>query len=102
MQTQKEEFCDELNQILADGGQLVDVRTWQEYATGALQGALNVPLHTLPLRHPDLDRTKPVLLYCVSGQRSRQAAHFLSQQGFDEVYNIGAYARLSQCQTTLQ
>jgi rhodanese-related sulfurtransferase len=37
------------------------------------------------------------MLYCVSGARSQQAAYFLSQQGFEEVYDLGGYAALSRC-----
>jgi phage shock protein E len=95
-------FCDELLGILEGGGQLVDVRSVGEFATGALQGAMNLPLHTLPLRHGDLDRARPVLLYCVSGARSRQAAYYLSQQGFEEVYDLGGYAGLTGCEPTRQ
>lgn len=93
-------FCDDLNDLIESGAQLIDVRTWREFAGGAVDGAINLPLHTLPLRHRDLDPKRPVLLYCVSGVRSRQAAYFLSQQGFDEVYDLGGYAGIIGCRST--
>ncbi|KAA3623265.1 MAG: rhodanese-like domain-containing protein [Proteobacteria bacterium] len=99
MHAQDSRLCDEFESLLADGGQLVDVRSWQEFAAGALEGAVNLPLHTLPVRHQELDRSRPVLLYCVSGARSRQAAYYLSRQGFDEVYDLGGYAGLAGCLT---
>jgi phage shock protein E len=98
----REEFCDELNRIIAEGGQLVDVRSCEEFAGGALEGACNVPLHVLPVKHEELSRDKPVLLYCVSGARSRQAAYFLSQRGFNEVYDLGGISQLSGCRPPLQ
>jgi phage shock protein E len=102
MQAQDRGFCDQVNELLQQGGQLVDVRSWQEFASGALEGAVNLPLHTLPLRHQDLDPSRPVLLYCVSGARSNQAAQYLSRQGFAKVYDLGSYASLSGCRGASQ
>jgi rhodanese-related sulfurtransferase len=67
--------------------QLVDVRTEAEFAAGALKGAVNVPLHTIRGRLAELDRTRPVYVYCGVGQRAYNAARILSQNGF-EVWNI--------------
>ncbi len=70
---------------------LLDVRTAQEYAEGAIDGFINIPLDELRARLRELDDTKPVYLTCRVGQRGYVAARILSQSGFD-VYNLsGGY-----------
>jgi len=68
--------------------QLLDVRQPQEYENEHLPGARLIPLKQLPEKQGDLDRQKPLLVYCASGGRSRAAAQYLGGLGFKEVYNI--------------
>ena len=68
--------------------QLLDVRQPGEYEGEHLPGARLIPLKQLADGLKDLDKDKPVLVYCAVGGRSRAAAQFLSGQGFKEVYNI--------------
>jgi rubrerythrin len=42
----------------------------------------------LDSRLQDLDRSRPVLVYCAVGGRSRAAAQIMAGKGFDEVYNV--------------
>jgi rhodanese-related sulfurtransferase len=63
--------------------QIVDVRSAGEFKEGHLADAVLIPLNTLPARAFDLDREKPVLLYCASGGRSASALGFLLAQGFN-------------------
>ena len=72
------------------GAVLVDVRNPNEYAAGAAPGAVNLPLHVLPLRHQELDISKPVVVYCVSGARSSQAQRYLQSMGYANVKNVGS------------
>ncbi|MEV0368334.1 MBL fold metallo-hydrolase [Streptomyces sp. NPDC050636] len=73
-------------------GQLVDVRNPAEYAAGALPGARNIPLATLPDHIAQLDRDRPVVLYCRSGNRSVIAAALLEARGFEDVRDVvGGY-----------
>jgi len=73
---------------------LVDVRSAGEYASGHLDGALNVPVQDLAKRMEELgDKTKPVVLYCASGMRSASAAGMLRRAGFADVHDLGAMAR---------
>lgn len=67
---------------------LVDVRTDAEIARGVIQGAVKLPLHLLPMRLHELDRSTPTVFYCQVGGRSAQAASFAAAQGFGEVYNL--------------
>jgi rhodanese-related sulfurtransferase len=67
---------------------VIDVRHLNEIALGTVPGAQPIPLHTLPFRLAGLERDKDMVLICRSGARSAQAAAFLQQQGFENVYNL--------------
>ncbi|WP_432143106.1 MBL fold metallo-hydrolase [Streptomyces sp. bgisy084] len=72
--------------------QLIDVRNPSEYEAGALPGARNLPLAGLSHRITELDPSRPVVLYCRSGNRSVIAAALLEAHGFAEVCDvIGGY-----------
>jgi len=87
--------CEEARQLVADGAHLVDVRTPQEYSRGALPGAVNVPLQNLLVGIQQLEKNKPIILYCASGMRSQQAAQALSIFGHAAVHDLGG---LRNCQ----
>ena len=87
--------CEEARQLVADGAHLVDVRTPQEYSRGALPGAVNVPLQNLLVGIQQLEKNKPIILYCASGMRSQQAAQALSIFGHASVHDLGG---LRNCQ----
>ncbi|WP_407286849.1 rhodanese-like domain-containing protein [Streptomyces sp. BP-8] len=72
--------------------QLVDVRNPTEYAVGALPGARSIPLASLTDRIAELDPSRPVVLYCRSGNRSVIAAALLEAHGFGDVCDVvGGY-----------
>ncbi|MGV8910214.1 MAG: rhodanese-like domain-containing protein [Propionicimonas sp.] len=62
--------------------QLVDVREDNEVAQGRVPGALHIPLGQLAGRLAELDRQKPVIAICRSGNRSARATELLSAAGF--------------------
>ena len=68
---------------------LVDVRTADEFATGHIHGAVNIPLDTLETRLNEIPQTQPVVLYCRSGNRSGKAAQLLSNAGYTNIYDLG-------------
>ncbi|MDI6795059.1 MAG: rhodanese-like domain-containing protein, partial [bacterium] len=64
-------------------------RTPDEYATGHIPGSLNLPLNNVEERAGELDREKPIIVYCKSGcGRSPKACRILQQQGFGRVKNM--------------
>ncbi len=72
------------------GARIVDVRSVAEFKDGAYPGAVNIPLHLIPLKMAELEpKNKPIVLYCASGARSGQAARLLKQAGFTDVTNAG-------------
>ena len=79
-----------------DGAVLLDVRTPDEYRQGHIPGSKNVPLQSISKVAGMIDnKSTPILIQCLSGTRSRQAAAILKQMGYTNVKNIGgisAYA----------
>ena len=68
--------------------QLVDVRTPGEYAAGHLPGAKLIPLQEIDHRLAEIDRTRPVLLYCHTGHRSARALEILRDEGFPDAKHL--------------
>lgn len=76
---------------------LLDVREPWEFETCRIEGAVLIPMRTIPARLAELDEESPIICICHHGARSRQVAHFLEQHGFSDVTNltggIDAWAR---------
>lgn len=75
----EEIFPEELEKWQRNGAQLVDVRERWEYELGHIPDAKNIPLGELLGRVDELQ--EPVILVCASGNRSGQAAHYLTEHG---------------------
>lgn len=87
-------FWNELDSKIADPGvTVVDLRTDAEYANAHVDGPLHIPLDDLRSRMGEIDRSKPVYLFCHSGLRSYIGYRILSQCGFD-CYNLAGGFRL--------
>jgi rhodanese-related sulfurtransferase len=79
-----------------DGLQIVDVRTPGEIAGGkigeALELDINDPKFVEKIDALNLDKSKPVVVYCAAGGRSAKASQIFLVQGFTTIYNlIGGY-----------
>lgn len=70
--------------------QLVDVRTLEEFSGSHLQNALHNDIYEAEFssRNQNLDKDKPVFVYCKGGARSAQAAEQLKKAGFRKVYDL--------------
>jgi rhodanese-related sulfurtransferase len=68
---------------MADGAQLVDVRADHEWEAGRIADAKHVPLAELAERTDEIDRDRPVVLYCRGGNRSTMATEALAEAGYD-------------------
>lgn len=86
--------AEEAKRLVAQGALLVDVRSPEEFTSGHLDGARNIPVQVLGQRLQELGpRERPVVLYCRSGMRSANAAAALRAAGFTAVYNLGPMSR---------
>jgi len=68
---------------------LLDVRTPEEFASGYIAGAINIPVQELDQRLSELSTDKEIIVYCRSGNRSAQASTILSNNGFSSVADMG-------------
>jgi len=80
---------------LRRGALVIDVRSTEEYRGGHLPEALNLPLDDIADRLPQQvnDKSKVLLLHCLSGTRSGVAMSRLQDLGYSNVYNLGSYSR---------
>jgi rhodanese-related sulfurtransferase len=70
---------------------VIDVRTPEEFDSGAYPGAVNLPLDELGNRIGDLGPfDRDIVVYCASGARSAYAQRILMQVGYSNVRNGGA------------
>ena len=53
-----------------------------------IEGAVLVPLRTLPSRLQDLGRDRLIVLQCHHGARSMRALQFLREQGYTKLRNL--------------
>ncbi len=74
-----------------DGHVIVDVRRQDEYDAGHIPGAILIPNESIvderPAELPDLEQV--ILIYCRSGNRSKQAAQKLADMGYLNIYEFG-------------
>lgn len=84
--------------IAIDEVQLVDVRTPEEFMECHLNSAKNINIYAPDFKQKiaQLDKEKPVYLYCRSGKRSAKAAKILQELGFKKVYDLDGGIKLWQ------
>lgn len=82
----------EVSQLLKKSPKIVvlDVRTAEEFAEGHIKGAKNIDI-----RQPDffsrvdqLDKKATYLLYCRTNRRSTSAVEYMTQKGFQHLYQM--------------
>ena len=85
--------ADEAAQMMQEetGFVLLDVRTQEEYASGHIPGAICIPNETIGSEEiPELpDKDQLILVYCRSGNRSKQASQKLAEQDYTNVVEFG-------------
>lgn len=80
----------QIAQLLTDGAVLIDVRTPEEYRTGHIDKAINIPLAEIAEQNTQLLslRDKKVVLYCRSGYRAGKASELLKALAFDDINHL--------------
>jgi rhodanese-related sulfurtransferase len=72
--------------LIEDNAIVIDVRTVDEFNTGHIDGAINIPVDSIDGISYDKDAT--IIVYCASGMRSSNAAKTLIDLGYTNVYNL--------------
>lgn len=76
--------------INREDAHIVDVREADEYASGHLPDAKNIPVAKLADRISELEKfkDKPIIICCATGMRSNKACAELKKHGFEKLHNL--------------
>ena len=75
--------------LAAAGAKVVDVRTAEEFASGHVPGAINIPYDQIARRASEIGPpSTPVVLYCRTGRRSGIAVEALQKAGYEKLYDF--------------
>jgi CRP-like cAMP-binding protein len=69
-------------EVVAGGGQWLDVRLPSEFENFHLEDAINIPLYFIRLKLKTLDPKRPYVVCCDTGRRSSAGAFILNERGF--------------------
>lgn len=67
---------------------LIDVREPNEFKSGFIPGAKNIPLSQLNRRLAEIPQDRELFLYCRSGMRSKSAARILGKNGYTRLAHL--------------
>ena len=73
-------------ELINNGATIIDVRTAEEFDTGHIKDAINIPVDMIGTLNYDKDTL--LIVYCASGVRSLQAFNELNKLGYTNVYNL--------------
>jgi phage shock protein E len=84
-------------QLVAEGAIIVDVRSKGEFASGHIEGSINIPVDALASNLNKLkDKNKVIITCCASGMRSAAAKGILKSNGYATVFNGGGWGSLDR------
>ena len=88
-------YDDFKNQISKNDVLLFDVRTMEEFNSGHLKGSVNIDFYDEKLFDKffkKVKKSKPIYIYCRSGNRSQKSSEILKKLGFVKIYDLeGGY-----------
>jgi len=69
---------------------IIDIRTPEEFSEGHIEGAININFFDKAFldQMSQFDKSKPVFLYCRSGNRTSSASKKIANLGFEQVYDL--------------
>lgn len=86
--------------MIEAGTLVIDVRSPEEYASGHLDGAINIEWHDSDAiaRAIGANTTRQVVVYCRSGNRANKAISKMQALGYTNIYNATGYEALKETQ----
>ena len=75
-------------EMIGAGAALIDVREQWEFDQSRIDGAVLIPLQSLPSRLNEIPTDRPVVIQCHHGGRSMKAVQFLRAQGMNNITNL--------------
>lgn len=85
----------EIDEIIANGELLVDVREPQERENGYIKGSINIPLGDIRNRLAELPNSKPIYVSCQVGLRGYLATRILTNLGYKAINLDGGWKTYS-------
>ena len=87
-------------EAIPPGAIFIDVTSPGEFSGGSIHGALNIPVADISKRENEIskvlsaDKSKPIVVFCASGIRSKMAQATLIKNGYTRVVNGGGFSQL--------
>lgn len=81
---------EELKKMQKLGAEIIDVRSEMEYKEAHIEGAINIPEYNfnVSFRKLNIDKNQNIVVYCLSGIRSKKVFIKLKKMGYKNVYNL--------------
>ena len=80
----------QIAEFIAKDAVIIDVRTYEEFAAGNINGSKNIPLQIIASKINDIKKlNKPVIACCRTGRRSGIASKILNQNGIESINGGG-------------
>ena len=81
---------EELKRMKLNGAQIVDVRNNREYSEGHIEGSINIPDYEINKKFEKIftNHNQIIILYCSSGNRSKNACKKLIRRGYTNIFNL--------------
>jgi rhodanese-related sulfurtransferase len=77
---------------------IIDVRSPEEFAKGAIPNAINIPVDEIRSRMGEIPKDKAIRIYCQAGLRGYLAQRILMQNGINDILNLsGGYQLWNAC-----
>ena len=67
---------------------IIDVREAWELQQSSLEGAIHIPMNSIPQSLDRIPKDRPVVIMCHMGSRSATVVNWMQQRGFDNLYSL--------------
>jgi len=79
---------EEAQELMSAEATIIDVRDPQSYSIGHIENAVHVSNENIQQFIAGTNKSKPLIIYCYRGNSSQDAAQYLSDKGFLDVYSM--------------
>jgi phage shock protein E len=92
----------ELQKAVLSNPVLLDVRSSEEFASGSVKSAINIPVQNLNSNISRIPKGRVIVAFCRSGSRSAMAVQILRKNGFQDVVNGGSWQNVQAVITEMK
>ena len=79
---------EEAHELMSDETTIIDVRDPESYSMGHIENAVHVSNENILQFIDGANKSRPLIIYCYRGNSSQDAAQYLSDKGFLDVYSM--------------